>query len=568
MGQKIFNCHKFVFANLLSTAFAVPILWVLGVCEIPSASADEMPILVPGVTDRHKSASTENPLPVPNAPTSRTTSTQALPPPPGDNSSANIYPGGVTSIPLAPQIVQSATKPGDVKQLENAFIQEMTGRGRRQVTPQPTRAITAQATQHTVTATNQAPLPPILGTSAPTTVPISIGGESEAIGATSQLPTTPGLPPLPNVPYTQDYTAPSNPPQKAPLTPTTPPTASSEAGRPLRTQALRQPVLHFQGVYLTQGSQSGARARVSGLYPLTPQAVVGATLDLTSSGGIFADSRNQGVNINELYLATSLPNYPNLRFAIGQLDLTSYFDRNSFAKDGASQFFNQQFQTNPALSATGIASRPGLLVNWSVTDNIEAKAAVFSSSAKVGDFALDGFAGEVGVRYGNAIIRGTYATDRDAGTRDSYLESYRLSRNSANTIFGPQKGDREESYGINTEVFIPNLSLGLFARYGRYFNRDLNRGAADTYLLGASALDIFTPDDRIGIAYGRGLSNESLRASTDKTPDVLELFYDFKFLPTLRLGFSVQERSGFTDAVFGIRVRTDFDVSPQGRITP
>ncbi len=564
MGQKIFNCHKFIFTNLLSTAFAVPILWVLGVSEIPSASADEMPILVPGVTDRQAGlASTVNPLPVPNAPTSRTTSTQALPPPPGEiNSQANIYPQGVTSLPQAPQIVQSVAKQGDVKQLENAFIQEMTGKGRRQVTPQPAPAIAQQVPQHTTVTANQVPLPPILGSNAP--VPISIGGESEVVGVPTQPTNTPGLPPLPNVPSTQDYTAPSNQPQK---TPTTSPTAS-EAGRPLRTQALRQPVLHFQGVYLTQGSQSGGRARVSGLYPLTPQAVVGATLDVTSSGGIFADSRNQGVNINELYLATSLPNYPNLRFAIGQLDLTSYFDRNSFAKDGASQFFNQQFQTNPALAATGIASRPGLLVNWSVTDNIEAKAVVFSSSAKVGDFALDGFAGEVGVRYGNAIIRGTYATDRDAGSRDSFLQSYQLSRNSANTVFGPQKGDREESYGINTEVFIPNLSLGLFARYGRYFNRDLNRGAADTYLLGASALDIFTPDDRIGIAYGRGLSNEKLRASTDKTPDVLELFYDFKFLPTLRLGFSVQERSGFSDAVFGIRVRTDFDVSPQGRITP
>ncbi len=564
MGQKIFNCHKFVFTNFLSTAIAVPILWVLGVSEIPSVLAQETPTFGSGVTDRQTGlASTTNPLPVPNAPTSPT-SVQALPPPP-DNSNLSIN-TEVTSPIRVPQIVQSTTKPGDVKQLENAFIHEMTnGSGRRH--SQPQRSIKVPAPQHSVAATNLVPLPPIVGTNASTT-PISIGGETEVIGVPSPSPTTAGLPPLPNVPYTQDFTAPSSSqPQKTPST-TTPSATASEAGRPLRTQALRQPVLHLQGVYLTQGSQSGGRARVSGLYPLTPQAVVGATLDFTSAGGIFADSRNQGVNINELYLATSLPNYPNLRFAIGQLDLTSYFDRNSFAKDGASQFFNQQFQTNPALAATGISSRPGLLVNWSVTDNIEAKAAIFSSSAKAGDFALDGFAGEVGVRYGNAIIRGTYATDRDAGSRDSFLQSYGLSRNSANTIFGPQKGDREESYGINTEVFIPNLSLGLFGRYGRYFNRDLNRGAADTYLLGASALDVFTTDDRIGIAYGRGLSNEALRSSRDKTPDVVELFYDFKFLPTLRLGFSVQERSGFSDAVFGVRVRTDFDVSPQGRITP
>ncbi len=329
----------------------------------------------------------------------------------------------------------------------------------------------------------------------------------------------------------------------------------------INNTALREPSLYLEGVYVAQGSDTSARARVSGIYPLTSQALFGATFDLTSRNNTFDDSRSQGLSVNELYFATSLGGLPNLRFVVGQLDLTSYFDRNSFAKDGASQFFNPVFQTNPALSATGIASRAGLLVNWSVTDNIEAKGAIFSSSDRLSDFSLDGFAGEIGIRYGNAIIRGTYASDRDAGIRDTFPESFSLARNSDRTIFGIQRGDREEAYGLNAEVFIPNIKLGVFGRYGKYENRDLGRGA-DTYVLGASFVDLFTRDDRLGLAYGRGLSNDSLRRGN--ALDVLELFYDFKFLPNLRFGFTVQGRDNFQESVLGIRIKTDFNVSPKG----
>ncbi|MBF2067057.1 MAG: porin [Calothrix sp. C42_A2020_038] len=338
------------------------------------------------------------------------------------------------------------------------------------------------------------------------------------------------------------------------------PRPSTEARPLLNSSALTEPSLRIEGVYVTQ-KETSARARVAGLYPLTPNVLFGATLDLVSSGSSFTDSRNEGLNINELYFATSLAGLPNLRFVVGQVDLTSYFDRNSFAKDGASQFFNPVFQTNPALAATGIASRPSLLVNWSVTDNIDAKAAVFSSSNSLSNFTLDGFAGEVGIRYGNAIIRGTYATDRDGGNRDSFPEIFRIAR--GNGQFGVLRDDREEAYGLNAEVYIPNLKLGLFGRYGRYENRDANR-SADTYVLGASLLDLFTPDDRLGLAYGQALTSDNLRRSD--RPDVLEMYYDFPFLSNLRLGFSVQGRDSFEETVLGIRVKSDFDITPRGRV--
>ncbi|MBD2000406.1 porin [Leptolyngbya sp. FACHB-541] len=331
----------------------------------------------------------------------------------------------------------------------------------------------------------------------------------------------------------------------------------------LRSTALTPPSITLQGVYIFQDSESSARARLRAVYPITPNLQAGATLDLTE-GDALTDSPDGGLSINELYLAASLEDVPNLRFVIGQLDLTSYFDRNSFAKDGASQFFNPVFQTNPALTATGIGSRPAALVNWSLTDNIEARAAVFSSSRNMGDFDLDGFAGEVAFWLGNAIIRGTYAIGSDAGNDSGFNEIFDVDRGDGE--FGLRESDREESYGVNAEIFVPELNMGIFARYGRYENRDLD-ASGDTYSGGVTFLDLFMPSDRLGLAYGRGLSNESLRSRSDRDiPDVAELFYDFSVLPNLRLGFTLQQIDGFSETIAGFRIRTEFDVTPRGSL--
>ncbi|MDY6901290.1 MAG: porin, partial [Cyanobacteriota bacterium] len=52
---------------------------------------------------------------------------------------------------------------------------------------------------------------------------------------------------------------------------------------PLRTSAaLKESSLRVEGVYITQGDDTSARARLTGTYPLTPQVLFGGTLDLTS----------------------------------------------------------------------------------------------------------------------------------------------------------------------------------------------------------------------------------------------------------------------------------------------
>ena len=368
-------------------------------------------------------------------------------------------------------------------------------------------------------------------------------------------------PSLPSVPYPYLTPPPPSPTTGLGATPPTPqPTLN-------RSTALTAPSVRLQGAYVTQGDESAARARLSALYPVNPRVQLGGSIELITGENVFSDSRGEGLNLNELYVAVApFENLPNFRLVAGQMDLTSYFDRNSFAKDGVTHFFNPVFQTNPALSATGIASRSGALVNWMVTDNIEAKAAIFSSARDVGDFSLDGFAGEIGIRYGNAIIRGTYASDRDAGSQTSFREIFGLQRSDTGT--GIRSSDREQAYGVNVEYFIPQLNMGLFGRYGRYDNRTLGRGG-DTYSAGITFLDVFTSDDRLGLAYGRDLSNDVLRRQRgDEVPDVLELFYDFRFLPNFRLGFTIQQRNGFTDTFAGFRVKTEFDITPAERLVP
>ncbi len=351
-------------------------------------------------------------------------------------------------------------------------------------------------------------------------------------------------------------------PGSAPISAPILPQAQSLAAGRRDSTVLGQPLVRVQGVYRREGSDDGTRIRIEGLYPPSRDLMFGVVLDWTEGKG-FADTAGGGVNLSELYVTASPSGLPGLRLVAGLMDLTSYFDRNSFAKDGASQFFNLAFQTNPALSAAGLSSRVGLLANWSLTDDVDAKAVVFSARRNLGDLALDSVAAEVGLRFGlgtfgSGILRGTYVSSEDAGRQTTFPELFQINRGGS---FGVLPGDREKSYGINSEFFIPKIKLGLFGRYGRYDDTTVGRGA-DTYSFGLTLLDVFADRDRLGLAYGRQLSNADLRRSVSNTTlDVLELYYDFRLSPNLRGAVMLQERNEFSETVAGFRIKTEFDVS-------
>jgi Carbohydrate-selective porin, OprB family len=358
----------------------------------------------------------------------------------------------------------------------------------------------------------------------------------------------------PSAPF--DFTPPSPISPGSPLTP--PSTEANSLGEIVRP--VTPPSLRFQAAAIQEGDDFSARTRLQGYYFLSPYALVGATVDLTT-GNAFSDNPNTGLSINELYLALSAESAPNMRLILGQIDLTSYFDRNSFAKDSLTHFFNPVFQTNPALAASQISSQPAALLHWSVTDDINFKVAWFSAGG-IDNFELNSFAGELGLRIAdNLVIRGTYVSGEDSLQRSSFDEIFQIDRGGGN--FGLLSGDRESSYGINAEWYIPELSLGLFGRYGYYENQALDLNA-HTYSAGINILDLFAEGDRLGIGYGWGLSNESLRlAQGADQPDVFEVFYDTRLSPNLRAGVSVQQRDGFSETILGFRIRADFELLDQ-----
>lgn len=344
--------------------------------------------------------------------------------------------------------------------------------------------------------------------------------------------------------------------QDQPATP--PPGTVSKEGSTL----LGQPEVRLQGVFKQEGDESSARGRIVILDPLSPSTLLGVVVDLTTGNG-FSDSPDTGLRLSELYYAVSPAGMPNLKFVGGLMDFTSYFDRNSFAKDGANHFFNRAFQTNPALSAAGLGSRVGLLANWDITDTLQVKVGTFSAARGLGNFALDSVVGEVGVRFGTAIIRGTYLSSKDAGRDTGFEEIFSIPRGNDRSLdFGLKRGDREQAVGVNGEFYIPKWKLGLFGRYGYYWNRAIEEGG-QTFSVGATLLGIFMPKDRLGVAYGWQLTNDKLRRDRDdKRPDVLEVYYDFRISPNLRAAVSLQQRNQFTETVFGFRITTDFDISP------
>ena len=340
-----------------------------------------------------------------------------------------------------------------------------------------------------------------------------------------------------------------------------PPRPDDHSVRRAGSAILGQPTLKLQGVYKLEGSDSSARARLTGLYPVTPDLLFGAVVDWSTGRG-FADSLTSGLSLNELYVAVSPSNLPRLRLIGGLMDYTSYFDRNSFAKDGASQFFNQVFQTNPALSATGLTSRVGLIANWSLTDDFEVKGGVFSSRRSLSSFALDGYVGEADWRIGTFILRGTYLSAKDADQQSGFAEIFQFDRGNGN--FGLSPDDRENTYAFNAEYYVPQLNIGFFGRYGHYSNSTLGEGG-DTYSVGATFFDLLRPRDRLGIGYGQQLSNSDLRRQRDdKRPDILEVYYDMPILPYLRGAVMVQARDQFSDLVLGFRLKTTIDLLPLG----
>lgn len=152
------------------------------------------------------------------------------------------------------------------------------------------------------------------------------------------------------------------------------------------------------------------------------------------------------------------------------------------------------------------------------------------------------------------LARLTFVTGRDTGV-STFRENDRLLR-------PIRPGDRVTAFGLNGEAFFPEIRLGAFFRYG-YYRSEVTQVDADHFSLGVNLLDIFRPDDRLGVGYARALSNANFLLPGERTPDVLEVFYDLKVRDRIRVGFSAQAQDGFSRGVFGVRAKLDFPLLPR-----
>lgn len=321
-------------------------------------------------------------------------------------------------------------------------------------------------------------------------------------------------------------------------------------------------VLQVQGTYIQQGDEATGQARVFVSYPITDYSNISGALEFTEGNALSTSA--EGLRIQELYYDAQLPGQSNVNVTVGKTDLTSHFDRNSFAKDGTTHFFNSTLQSNPALVNAGMASRPAAVARWRATDGVILKGAVFSSDADLTELGADGVAAEVGVWRSNTLVRATYVTGEDRGADTVFQEGYSLLRSGGQT--GVKPGDREHALGLNAETYFPSKRLGAFARYGWYHNSGLGE-SAQTYSAGLNALDVWRDQDRLGLAYGRDLSNERLRKQQGQpVPDVVEVFYDTPVTPNLRAGITLQQRQGFSETVLGFRIKANFMASPIERL--
>ncbi|MEN9240421.1 MAG: hypothetical protein Q6J68_06645 [Thermostichales cyanobacterium SZTDM-1c_bins_54] len=402
-----------------------------------------------------------------------------------------------------------------------------------------------------------APPPPIPGFDLNTSQVQPLPGG--AVPLNLQLPTPAATPlpsPPPPIPPPPIPSLEPAPPPLPILTPPAPDLSISQSAQDLQVQAPPPPPPQLSldaqvGLKVTSDQGVAGRLGTVTRYTLGSNTILGLDVDIIG-GSLFGPS---GIDVKQLFIAQSIPGLENLRFLAGKLDLTAAFDRNSFAKDNLTHFFNFNFGTNPALVAGGLGAKPAFLVDWLVTDDLAVKVAPFASQF-VGDvFQFDSLAGEVAFRFQeNYVTRLTFVTGRDTGV-STFRENDRLLRPVI-------PGDRVTAFGLNGEAFFPEIRLGAFFRYG-YYRSEVTGVDADHFSLGVNLLDLFRPQDRLGIGYARALSNYNFLLPGERTPDVLEVFYDLKVRDNIRVGFSAQAQDGFSRGVFGVRTKIDFPLLPR-----
>ena len=273
------------------------------------------------------------------------------------------------------------------------------------------------------------------------------------------------------------------------------------------------------------GNKPGDHAGVVGRGDLVLSFRVGedtiAVMDLEATGG---DGPDAGIPNFSLLNGVAGGSGDRLRFreawvehsafsdrlivTIGKVDLTNYFDINTVANDGNSQFLAGAFVNSAVLGAPGIG--PGMRVHGKLTESLTLGLGYGSGDADSADILDHGFAvGELDCRLKPGGLEGNY---RVYGTLDGAAPDG-VKKLSAKHAFG---------YGFSVDQQVSE-NLTLFGRFGR---RDEDAYAAKSAWSAGFRYVGPIPrrgDDSIGFGYGQVLAE-----SASAQERLLEAYYKAK----------------------------------------
>lgn len=220
-----------------------------------------------------------------------------------------------------------------------------------------------------------------------------------------------------------------------------------------------------------------------------------------------------------------------LTLAVGQLDLTGYFDSNEFANDERSQFMANVFVNNPTVEWGGSADfyGPGISLAWAATDRIGLSLGAFEGDGDYVDtfdnpflMAQADFKLSPGGREGNYRVYYWYRHNRN--NEDSV--------NLANPMDAELVKAQNSGIGISVDQPISDM-MGVWVRAGiqretvAQFDRFIGAG------LNLSA-PCGRPNDHLGFGYGAAFMGDTyeeyLRNNTTKDPGTehyFELYYNY-----------------------------------------
>lgn len=204
------------------------------------------------------------------------------------------------------------------------------------------------------------------------------------------------------------------------------------------------------------------------------------------------------VHLTQVYYEHSFG--PGLVVSAGQLDITGYFDTNSFANNERTQFLANTFVNNPAVEFGGTDNfySPGVRVTWWPVENVDISVGAFEGN---GDY-VDAFDNPFYMAELNFALK-------PAGREGNYRVYYwnrqgRSDSELANTADPDNTGlikAENKGFGVSIDQMVTE-NLGVWLRAGEQSKKVAQFNAHLSLGVNISGAAFGRPDDSIGLGVG------------------------------------------------------------------